>query len=452
MRTTATSSADSRIGDRRRREATGTTAAVVVQERDRRSASALRIAWPAERAPARRTLVTLGGVLLCLRRDRRPARAPGAEVRAGDRRSRWPSRWPAAGRGPTSSIATAGCSPPTSPCNSLYADPHLILDLDEASRSSRAMLAGLDAAELRKSLGRQEPALRLGGARAERRARPSACTIWVCRASPSAPSSSAPIRWARSPATSSAPSTSTTRAWPASSALLDETGRAEAVQGPGRTQQAPLRAVARHRRAARARRGAEAGRGALLRRPAPPGSCSMPTPGEVAGRRLAARGRSRRARPTGSMPALADRLLGGTYELGSIFKTLTVAMALEAGTATSTRSTTCASRSVAGPYTITDLHPQGRPLSVREIFLHSSNVGAGMLALEARRRAPARVPRQPRPARADAHRGRAGRAAAAAQALGRRSRPSPSPTATAWPWRRCSSPPPWRPSSTAATR
>jgi cell division protein FtsI (penicillin-binding protein 3) len=31
---------------------------------------------------------------------------------------------------------------------------------------------------------------------------------------------------------------------------------------------------------------------------------------------------------------------------------------------------------------IKDLYPQGRPLTVREIFLHSSNVGAGMLALE----------------------------------------------------------------------
>src|SRR4029079_14269903 len=37
---------------------------------------------------------------------------------------------------------------------------------------------------------------------------------------------------------------------------------------------------------------------------------------------------------------------------------------------------------VAGSYTIKDPYPQGRPRTVREIFLHSSNVGAGMLALE----------------------------------------------------------------------
>jgi len=36
----------------------------------------------------------------------------------------------------------------------------------------------------------------------------------------------------------------------------------------------------------------------------------------------------------------------------------------------------------AGRFTIKDLHPLRRPLSVAEIFLHSSNVGAAMLALQ----------------------------------------------------------------------
>jgi cell division protein FtsI (penicillin-binding protein 3) len=36
----------------------------------------------------------------------------------------------------------------------------------------------------------------------------------------------------------------------------------------------------------------------------------------------------------------------------------------------------------AGRFTIKDLHPLGRPLSVAEIFIHSSNVGAAKLALE----------------------------------------------------------------------
>jgi cell division protein FtsI (penicillin-binding protein 3) len=78
----------------------------------------------------------------------------------------------------------------------------------------------------------------------------------------------------------------------------------------------------------------------------------------------------------------ADHLLGGTFELGSIFKTLTVAMALEAGTADLDKVYDVRHPLAAPPYTISDLHPQGRPLSVREIFLHSSNVGAGLMALE----------------------------------------------------------------------
>ncbi len=57
-------------------------------------------------------------------------------------------------------------------------------------------------------------------------------------------------------------------------------------------------------------------------------------------------------------------------------------MALEAGTADLDKVYDVTQPLNAGPYTITDLHPQNRPLSVREIFLHSSNVGAGMLARE----------------------------------------------------------------------
>jgi cell division protein FtsI (penicillin-binding protein 3) len=78
----------------------------------------------------------------------------------------------------------------------------------------------------------------------------------------------------------------------------------------------------------------------------------------------------------------ADKLMTGTYELGSVFKTLTIAMALEAGVAGLDKVYDVRQPLTVGPYTITDLHPSGRPLTVREIFLHSSNVGAGMLALD----------------------------------------------------------------------
>jgi cell division protein FtsI (penicillin-binding protein 3) len=82
-------------------------------------------------------------------------------------------------------------------------------------------------------------------------------------------------------------------------------------------------------------------------------------------------------------PARIDKIQGGTYELGSIFKILTVAMALDAGTAKLDTVLDVTKPLVEGRFTIRDLHSAGRPLTVSEVFLHSSNVGAGMLALAA---------------------------------------------------------------------
>ncbi|HEX2840009.1 penicillin-binding protein 2 [Hyphomicrobium sp.] len=80
-------------------------------------------------------------------------------------------------------------------------------------------------------------------------------------------------------------------------------------------------------------------------------------------------------------PGRLDKIQGGTYELGSIFKTLTVAMALDSGKAKLDTVLDVTKPLTAGKYTIKDFHPVGRPLTVSEVFLHSSNVGSGMLAL-----------------------------------------------------------------------
>lgn len=81
-------------------------------------------------------------------------------------------------------------------------------------------------------------------------------------------------------------------------------------------------------------------------------------------------------------PERIDRIAAGTYELGSIMKLVTVAMALEMGrNLDSVVDTTDPLK--AGRFTIEDLHPLGRPMSVAEIFIHSSNVGAGQIALSA---------------------------------------------------------------------
>jgi cell division protein FtsI (penicillin-binding protein 3) len=81
-------------------------------------------------------------------------------------------------------------------------------------------------------------------------------------------------------------------------------------------------------------------------------------------------------------PGHLDRLVGGSYELGSIFKTLTIAEALDRGAVSLDTLIDVREPLAAGPFTIRDLHPQGRPLTVREVFLHSSNVGAAMIALK----------------------------------------------------------------------
>ncbi|MEZ5908433.1 MAG: penicillin-binding protein 2 [Hyphomicrobiaceae bacterium] len=77
-----------------------------------------------------------------------------------------------------------------------------------------------------------------------------------------------------------------------------------------------------------------------------------------------------------------DRLTAGTYELGSIMKLVTVARHLASGGSLDRRYDT-AKAIKEGRFTITDPHPADRPLSVREIFVRSSNVGAALLALEA---------------------------------------------------------------------
>lgn len=90
------------------------------------------------------------------------------------------------------------------------------------------------------------------------------------------------------------------------------------------------------------------------------------------------------ARPSDSLdPDRIDRLSAGVYELGSIFKAFTVAMALDGGQATLDTVYDVRQPLRVGRYLVRDLHPAGRPLTVREIFVSSSNVGSGMIALEA---------------------------------------------------------------------
>ena len=85
---------------------------------------------------------------------------------------------------------------------------------------------------------------------------------------------------------------------------------------------------------------------------------------------------------TAPADALFNRATLGTYEMGSTFKTFTVAMALDADVA-SLQSRYDATRPLrVARFTIRDYHAKRRWLSVREVFIHSSNIGAAKIALD----------------------------------------------------------------------
>jgi cell division protein FtsI (penicillin-binding protein 3) len=80
-------------------------------------------------------------------------------------------------------------------------------------------------------------------------------------------------------------------------------------------------------------------------------------------------------------PDTIDQLTVGVHEMGSTFKALTLAMALESGKATLNTHVDVSSPLRAGHSYIHDFEPQHRALSMPEIFTYSSNIGSAKLAL-----------------------------------------------------------------------
>ncbi len=78
-----------------------------------------------------------------------------------------------------------------------------------------------------------------------------------------------------------------------------------------------------------------------------------------------------------------NRVTLGTYEMGSTFKILNTAMALDSSVATLTKVYDARFPLKHGKFTINDYHGKGRALSVTEIFQFSSNIGSAKMAIEA---------------------------------------------------------------------
>ena len=80
-------------------------------------------------------------------------------------------------------------------------------------------------------------------------------------------------------------------------------------------------------------------------------------------------------------PTRINRLTTGVYEMGSTFKILTLAMALDSGKATMNSMWDVRQPLRYGHFAIHDYEPMHRLISLPEVFTYSSNIGAARIAL-----------------------------------------------------------------------
>ena len=261
---------------------------------------------------------------------------------------------------------------------SLFADPGVIIDRDEVVEKLTQVLPGLNARELRRDLSDRNKRF-----------------VWIKRQI--APNLAQKVHDLGLPGVSFR--TELKRAYPLSrlaghvlgavnvdnkgvsgmERYLDDSGSVEAVHGATLSERAPVRlsidigvqhSLTEELQDATKRYKAEAATGVVMDVATGEilASASLPEPDPRLG--------------SAADTQQTDRITGGTYELGSIFKMLTVAESLDEGVSTLDTIYDVRQPLVEGRFTIKDLHPIGRPASVRDIFLHSSNVGAAMIALK----------------------------------------------------------------------
>ncbi|WP_312689747.1 peptidoglycan D,D-transpeptidase FtsI family protein [Brevundimonas nasdae] len=88
---------------------------------------------------------------------------------------------------------------------------------------------------------------------------------------------------------------------------------------------------------------------------------------------------NRNAAPDG---ATLNRAVSGHYEMGSVFKTFTVAAGLDLGLADMNTQFDASQALRIGNRSIKDFHAQNRVMSLEEVYLHSSNIGTSQLAVQ----------------------------------------------------------------------
>ncbi|WP_035293826.1 peptidoglycan D,D-transpeptidase FtsI family protein [Brevundimonas bacteroides] len=80
--------------------------------------------------------------------------------------------------------------------------------------------------------------------------------------------------------------------------------------------------------------------------------------------------------------ATLNRVTSAHYEMGSVFKTFTVAAALDTGRADLDTMIDASEAFYIGNRRIADFHATNKILSLEEVFIHSSNIGTSRLAVE----------------------------------------------------------------------
>ncbi|NIJ40995.1 cell division protein FtsI (penicillin-binding protein 3) [Parvibaculum indicum] len=83
-----------------------------------------------------------------------------------------------------------------------------------------------------------------------------------------------------------------------------------------------------------------------------------------------------------SADARFNRATLGVYELGSVFKAVTMAAALNSGLIDPNAKVDATKPMKVGRFTISDYHAENKKMTLPEIFMHSSNIGTAKIALE----------------------------------------------------------------------